>query len=67
MLEGSENVTPVEVKSGRVTRAKSLSVYMERYHPRQAYVLSARNAAAQNDRQGIPLYRAAELARNLNG
>ena len=67
LLEGSEGVTPVEVKSGRVTRAKSLTVYMERYHPRHAYVLSARNAAAQNDRQGIPIYRAAGLARLLKG
>lgn len=67
LLEGSENVTPVEVKSGRVTRAKSLSVYIERYHPQNAYILSARNAAAQNGRQGIPLYRAGGLARQLKG
>ena len=67
IIENSAGIFPVEVKSGRMTRAKSLSVYIERYHPRPAYVLSARNAAAQNDRQGIPLYRAGGLARHLKG
>ncbi len=67
LIEGSEGIVPVEVKSGRVTHAKSLSVYIERYQPQHAYVLSARNAAAQNGRQGIPLYRAGGLARHLKG
>jgi predicted AAA+ superfamily ATPase len=65
LIERPEGSVPVEVKSGRVTHAKSLSVYIERYHPVQAYVLSARNIASQNSRTGLPLYMAGRLAREL--
>jgi hypothetical protein len=36
-------VIPVEVKSGRVTRAKSLKAFADKYHPTFSAVLSGRN------------------------
>jgi hypothetical protein len=65
LIEGPGGIYPVEVKSGRVTQAKSLSVYIERYHPARAYVLSARNTSEQNGRTGLPLYMAGRLAHAL--
>jgi predicted AAA+ superfamily ATPase len=63
LLEDASGIFPVEVKSGRATHSKSLSVYIERHHPAQAYVLSARNTADHNGRIGLPIYLAGRLAR----
>ncbi len=65
LIEGTDGIFPVEIKSGRVTHAKSLSVYIERHHPMQAYVLSARNTAQRNGRLCLPLYMVGRLARAL--
>jgi hypothetical protein len=65
LVETSEGPVPIEVKSGRVTRSRSLTVYSERYRPRISYVLSARNTAIQGDRRCLPIYRAGALARAL--
>ena len=65
LIEGTDGIFPIEIKSGRVTHAKSLSVYIERHHPPQAYVLSARNTAQRNGRLGLPLYMVGRLARSL--
>jgi hypothetical protein len=61
LLERNSGISPVEVKSGRVTRSKSLSVYVQRYAPTHAYILSARNSAQQNERTCLPLYAARRL------
>lgn len=65
LIEGAEGLVPVEVKSGRVTHSKSLTIYIERYHPARAYLLSARNIADKNGRLGLPLYMAGRLFRTL--
>ncbi len=36
-------IIPVEVKSGWVTQAKSLKVFIEKYHPPYSVILSAKN------------------------
>ena len=56
---------PIEVKSGRVTHSRSLSVYEERYQPQRSFILSARNAGRQANRTFLPLYAAGQLPRLL--
>jgi len=65
LLETPSGVIPVEVKSGRVTRSKSLNVFEERYHPRQSIVLSARNVKTDGSRLYAPVYAAGRLGRLL--
>ena len=62
LLEREGEVVPVEVKSGWVTQSKSLKVYIERYRPARAYVLSANNVRAGNIQRYLPLYAAGRLA-----
>ncbi len=51
-------ITPIEVKSGKVTRALSLKKYIDRYHPKKSIILSA-NPPRQNQKKTVcylPLY-----------
>jgi hypothetical protein len=61
LLEREGEVVPVEVKSGWVTQSKSLKVYMERYRPPRAYILSANNISRRNIVCYLPLYAAGRL------
>ena len=61
LLEREGEVVPVEVKSGWVTQSKSLKVYMERYRPPRAYILSADNGRRGNIVRHLPLYAAGRL------
>lgn len=61
LLERDGEVVPVEVKSGWVTRSKSLKVYMERHRPPRAYILSANNISRGNIVSHMPLYAAGRL------
>jgi hypothetical protein len=61
LLEREGEVVPVEVKSGRVTQSKSLKVYIERYLPPKAYILSANNVSRRNIIHYLPLYVAGRL------
>jgi hypothetical protein len=61
LLEREGEVVPVEVKSGWVTQSKSLKVYMERYRPPRAYILSANNVSQRNIAHYLPLYAAGRL------
>lgn len=40
LLQEGADVFPIEVKSGKVGRLQSLEVYMERYSPKKAFVVS---------------------------
>ena len=55
----SGEIVPVEVKSGRRSRARSLSSYIDRYAPRRAITLTAE---PRGGRDGVvtnwPLYEA---------
>jgi len=65
LMETSSGIIPLEVKSGWVTRSKSLNVFEERYHPRQSIVLSARNVKTQGSWLYAPIYAAGQLGRLL--
>lgn len=54
---------PIEVKSGTVTRAKSLQKFIEKYAPPSAIVLSGKNIAFNDDgiQKHFPIYLADEL------
>jgi hypothetical protein len=61
LLEREGEIVPVEVKSGWVTQSKSLKVYIERYRPLRAYILSANNISRRNINRYLPLYAAGRL------
>jgi len=61
LLEASHGCVPCEVKSGKVTHSKSLSVYEERYQPQKSYILSARNGGSNENRIFVPIYAAGVL------
>jgi predicted AAA+ superfamily ATPase len=61
LLESGGTITPVEVKSGRVTNAKSLTVYQQKFSPTQAIVLSGKNVWRSASRTGVPVYAAGRL------
>lgn len=49
---------PLEVKSADNTKAKSLKVYMETYHPSYAMKISAKNFGFEDGKKTVPLYAA---------
>lgn len=63
LLETGNGCVPCEVKSGKVTHSKSLSIYEERFHPERSYVLSARNGGFNENRYFLPIYAAGILQR----
>ena len=54
VMDGS--VIPVEVKAAENNRARSLSVYMERYKPQMAIRISSRNFGFENGIKSVPHY-----------
>ena len=66
LAASEKGIVPIEVKSGRVTNSRSLSVYEEKFRPERAYILSARNSGRQGKRFFIPIYAAGILARLLD-
>ncbi len=60
-IEG--NVIPIEIKSGWVTRAKSLGVFSRKYNPPYRVVMSARHMERSEDKTHLryPLYLAGRL------
>ena len=58
IIQRDGELIPIEVKSADNTRAKSLKVYMETYHPAYAIKLSAKNFAFEDNKKIVPLYAA---------
>ena len=57
IMEINGRIVPVEVKSGRRTKAKSLSQYMLKYHPKAAIKISANSLKMKNAGiSQVPLY-----------
>ena len=50
------NVIPIEVKAANNTKAKSLKVYIEKYNPKYAIKVSAKNFGFVNNIKSVPLY-----------
>ena len=66
LLETPSGIVPIEVKSGWVTKSKSLNIYKERYSPQQSIILSAENVKTHNSRLYVPLYAAGLLVKMLS-
>ncbi|MGA1866910.1 MAG: ATP-binding protein [bacterium] len=51
-------IIPLEIKSGWVTQAKSLKVFMEKYRPKIQIIMSARNISIDRDKKlyKLPIY-----------
>ena len=64
LLQNDGRIYPIEVKSGSNTPHRSLTVYMDKYHPNLALRFSPNNLALDGDILNIPLYMA-ESWRNL--
>ena len=65
LLSTGKGILPLEVKSGTVTHAKSLDVFVERFHPESSYVLSGRNSERRGNRYFVPLYAAGVMFKKL--
>jgi predicted AAA+ superfamily ATPase len=63
----SGNIFPIEVKSGKRTRAKSLGVYVQRYQPEKTIKLIGSQGSTDNpDALVLPLYYVSKLEQFLN-
>lgn len=58
LLDDGVEIIPLEVKSGLSTKAKSLTIYQEKFAPSRALLLSGKNAWQSGPRLGLPLYAA---------
>ncbi|MDR0829256.1 MAG: DUF4143 domain-containing protein [Prevotellaceae bacterium] len=58
VLPTAEGLIPVEVKSNRNVSSKSLNVYIEKFKPKYAIRISAKNFGFENDIKSVPLYAA---------
>jgi len=52
---GDESI-PIEVKAAIRTQSKSLNVYMDKYKPKYAIRISAKNFGFENNIKSVPLY-----------
>ena len=56
------SIVPVEVKSGKRTRAKSLGVYVDRYHPKTTIKLIGSTGSLEDKSAVVlPLYYASKI------
>lgn len=58
VIQRDGQLIPIEVKSADNTKAKSLKVYMDAYHPAYAIKLSAKNFGVEDGKKTVPLYAA---------
>ena len=56
VFQHKAQVYPIEVKSGKSKRTKSLWTYKNRYNPQKAFCISSENARTKNDIDYYPLY-----------
>ena len=56
IIQNETRVLPIEVKKGRNTRAKSLSVFVAKYKPELALRISLKNFGCENGIKSVPLY-----------
>lgn len=56
LIQKESHVIPVECKAGDHVKAKSLSVYKDKYQPIYAIRISTRNFGMVNDIKSVPLY-----------
>jgi len=56
LIDTEKGIIPLEVKSGINTKAKSLKVFEDRYHPEKSIILSSRNLQINSKRHYLPVY-----------
>ena len=58
ILQKGNDIIPVEVKTGRRTKSKSLIIFTEKYKPAYSIRISAKNFGLENNIKSVPLYAA---------
>lgn len=66
VIDYQGQVLPLEVKSGKNTRSKSLKVFSEKYHPNFKMIVSAREYTLKGNLCYYPLYCASNLTKFLS-
>lgn len=61
LIEQDGHSIPIEVKSGSLTKAKSLKVFSDKYKPPYKIIFSARSLHAESSTYYLPLYMAGKL------
>jgi len=61
LTQSNGEIIPIEVKSARHTKAKSLQVYMREYNPAHAVRSSLKNYGVEGNLYSVPLYMISEL------
>ena len=56
ILYNDDGIIPVEVKADDNVRSKSLKIYMNKYNPKYAIRISAKNFGFENNIKSVPLY-----------
>jgi len=56
ILETSQGLVPVEVKSGLTSKAKSIAAYIRKYAPQAAYIFGNTMARQDGISKRLPLY-----------
>lgn len=56
VIQREGQLIPIEVKSADNTKAKSLNVYMQTFHPAYAIKISAKNFGFEDGKKTVPLY-----------
>lgn len=58
VIQREGKIIPIEVKSADNTRARSLGVYINTYHPEYAIKLSSKNFGFEEGKKTVPIYAA---------
>lgn len=66
IMQHEADIIPIEVKSGINTRARSLAIYREAFHPKTSLRYSEKNLMRQDDLINIPLFMADFTTKLIN-
>jgi len=56
IVQNGDKIIPIEAKAGKNTKAKSLSVYIQKYNPEIAIRVSLKNYGKEGNLLSLPLY-----------
>ena len=56
IIEKDDDIYPIEVKSGKNTKSRSLGVYVSKYNQKFSIRISTKNFGFENNIKSIPLY-----------
>ena len=56
IIQKGNDIIPIEVKTGRRTKSKSLNIFREKYNPSYSIRISAKNFGFENNIKAVPLY-----------